>query len=239
LFRCRKCGDLPISKFSASALQKAVHCCKACVRLKNKRYHSSHKDVFKAAELRRRLKVNLTGAEVSALFSIYGRKCFVTGQQGRLTIIRADPRRGWGTENLVPVHSALSRVLKDGLPPEAKRRWLAQRCIGGAVIPGDAAVVDPGAACPGAQPEPAQVPIPAANVARQHVGRVGAHSAALVDHAEPSPEIDPLVEHASGGAPLGPRSGRPAPPGMSLKLFTALARYQADIAAKRPRQFRT
>ena len=124
LFTCNTCGPLPRENFHKSAMSRFVHRCKECTRKKNKEYFQSAKDTtLKEWRMRRRVSggLKISKLKLAEVFEIFGRRCFITGLVGPLTLIKADPAGEFTSSNAVPVLSKLAKL--PHLPEASLAQW--------------------------------------------------------------------------------------------------------------------
>ena len=124
LFTCNTCGPLPFENFHQSARSRFVHRCKECTKKKNKEYFQAAKDTtLKEWRMRRRVSggLKITKLKLAEVFEIFGRRCFITGLVGPLTLIKADPAGEFTSSNAVPVLSMLAKL--PHLPEASLTQW--------------------------------------------------------------------------------------------------------------------
>jgi len=124
LYTCKACGPLPLDHFHESARTRFVHRCKECTRKKNADYFQAAKGTtLKEWRMRRRVSggLKITKLKLAEVFEVYGRRCFITGLVGPLTLIRADPAGEFTSTNAVPVLSKLAKL--PHLPEASLAQW--------------------------------------------------------------------------------------------------------------------
>ena len=136
---CRKHGELPLERFTKSALQE--HICKACVAERNRRHYKKRPEVYVASDARVREKkraavgsVLFSPEEAAAALHAFGKRCFLTGAEQPLTFIPIDGDLPLSVCNAVPVRRAVARLCGGVLPPKHRRGALD---IASSIVPLD------------------------------------------------------------------------------------------------------
>ena len=138
LRKCHVHGFLPPSEFYDSSIRRSVYYCRQCTRKSRGSYHFTERgrDVYCAAEIRKREKIDFTPEQFSWCVKRWNNTCFLTGKTGReptarvegsdapsegsppsLTLIRVDQSEGFSEKNAVLCCRALARTLAWQLPP--------------------------------------------------------------------------------------------------------------------------
>ena len=124
VFKCSNCGPLPLDHFHPSARTRFIHRCKQCTKAKNAEYFQIAKSTtLKEWRTRRRVSggLKLSRLALADIFEAHGRRCFITGLTGPLTLLHADPGQEFSAANAVPVLAKLAKL--PHLPEDALGRW--------------------------------------------------------------------------------------------------------------------
>ena len=133
-WRCHVHGVLARDMFYPSVIKSCFHACKTCIRERNKRYVTNRSEVYVASDARARERkrrasspsnehATITAGDVSKIFGIFGKRCFLTKAGPPLTLVPVDPNKPLSVSNAVPVRRSIARLAKGSLPSDMHARW--------------------------------------------------------------------------------------------------------------------
>ena len=132
---CHACGFLPMASFYASSVKRGIYDCKSCIKKgRGDYFHTPHgRNVFCAAEIRRREGIAFTAGDVAEVLERYGGVCFVSGKRSSgakaagalpcLTLIKCAKDQPFSVGNSVPCCRSMARTLGWQLPPHLIGAW--------------------------------------------------------------------------------------------------------------------
>lgn len=144
---CTRCQRrLARENFRVSNLRSFKYVCFSCIRVSNRVNYEEKKNLLLEVQAREMsaarpaspedVKRLITRAFISKVIGMWGRKCFLTGLRGALTVIRATPDAPLSYYNAVPVNR-LTNGERHALNEPYRSRYVELlRCkLGGAPAP--------------------------------------------------------------------------------------------------------